>query len=42
LTKEYIELYRLNSSYITAYCNKRDEQRTFRFDRIGEIEILDI
>jgi len=42
LTKEHIELYRLNSSYITAYCNKRDEQRTFRFDRIGEIEILDL
>lgn len=42
LTKEHIELYRLNSSYITAYCNKRDEQRTFRFDRIGEVEILDL
>lgn len=30
------------SNYIKAYCNKREEQRTFRFDRISEIEILDI
>lgn len=42
LTQEQIEAYNLNSKYITAYCNKRDEQRTFRFDRIGEIEILNI
>ncbi len=42
LTKEQIENYRLNKNYITAYCNKREEQRTFKFDRIGEIEILDI
>lgn len=42
LTDEHIEAYRLNSNYLTAYCNKREEQRTFRFDRIGEIEILDI
>lgn len=42
LTSEHIEAYRLNSNYLTAYCNKRNEQRTFRFDRIGEIEILDL
>lgn len=42
LAQEHIEAYNLNSNYITAYCNKREEQRTFRFDRIGEIEILNI
>ena len=31
-----------NERYITAYCNKRGEERMFRFDRIGEIEILDL
>lgn len=42
LSSEHISAYRLDDNYITAYCNKREEQRTFRFDRIGEIEILDI
>ncbi|MBG6186423.1 WYL domain-containing protein [Flavobacterium sp. CAN_S2] len=42
LSEDHIEAYRLNSNYLTAYCNKREEQRTFRFDRIGEIEILDL
>ena len=42
LDEEHIEAYRLNSNYLTAYCHKREEQRTFRFDRIGEVEILDI
>jgi hypothetical protein len=42
LAEEHIMAYNLNCNYITAYCNKRNEQRTFRFDRIGEIEILDI
>lgn len=42
LTSEHIENYRLNGNYLTAYCHKREEQRTFKFDRIGEIEILDI
>jgi hypothetical protein len=42
LSEEHIQSYRLNSNYLTAYCNKREEQRTFRFDRIGEIEILNI
>ena len=42
LAQEHIENYRLNNNYITAYCNKREEQRTFKFERIGEIEILDI
>lgn len=39
LARERIEAYNLNSNYITAYCNKREEQRAFRFDRIGQIEI---
>lgn len=42
LKQEHIEAYKLNTNYITAYCNKREAQRTFRFDRIGEIEILDL
>lgn len=42
LAQEHIENYRLDNNYITAYCNKREEQRTFKFERIGEIEILDI
>jgi len=31
-----------NERHITAYCNMREEDRMFRFDRISEIEILDI
>lgn len=27
---------------ITAYCNKREEQCTFKFKRIDKIEILNI
>ncbi len=42
LAKEQINAYNLNSNHISAYCNKREEERTFRFDRIGEIEILDL
>jgi hypothetical protein len=42
LAEEHLTAYKLDSNYITAYCNKREEQRTFKFDRIGEIEVLDI
>ncbi len=42
LSEKEISHYRLDSNYVTAYCNRREEKRTFRFDRIGEIEILDI
>lgn len=42
LTEEHIMVYNINNNYITAFCNKRNEKRTFRFDRIGEIEILDL
>lgn len=43
LNEEHFAQYNLNSEdYITAFCHKRDEQRTFRFDRINELEILNI
>lgn len=29
-------------NYIKAYCYRRDAERTFRFDRISELEILDL
>ena len=32
----------LTPNGLSAYCNKTKAQRTFKFDRIGEIEILDI
>jgi hypothetical protein len=42
LSEETIASYELNQNHITAFCNKREEQRTFRIDRISTIEILDI
>ena len=42
LDQKHLTAYNLDGNYITTYCNKREEQRTFRFDRIGEIEILDL
>ncbi|RZJ34727.1 MAG: hypothetical protein EOO51_08345 [Flavobacterium sp.] len=42
LDEEQLRQYNLDENYITAYCNKREEQRTFRFDRISEIAILDL
>lgn len=42
LSEEHLNYYRLDENYINAYCHKREEKRTFKFDRIGEIEILDI
>ena len=43
LSEEHYNQYHLNSDdYITAFCHKREEQRTFRFDRINELEILNI
>lgn len=29
-------------NYIKAYCHKRETERTFRFDRINELELLDL
>lgn len=43
LDPEHIEQYNLTSEgYITAYCHKREAKRTFRFDRINELEILNV
>jgi len=42
LSEEHLNQYRLNENYINAYCHKREEKRTFKFDRIGEIEVLDL
>jgi hypothetical protein len=42
LEKEHIAAYRLNQNHITAYCHKREEKRTFRMDRINQLEILDL
>ena len=42
LEQEHIDYYRLNDNSITAYCNKHEEKRAFKFERIGELEILDL
>lgn len=42
LDQKHINQYNLNEEHINAFCNKREKQVTFRFDRISEIEILDI
>ncbi|KOH42953.1 hypothetical protein NC99_42600 [Sunxiuqinia dokdonensis] len=31
-----------NETHITSYCHRREAERMFRFDRIGELAILDI
>ncbi|MFY8069002.1 MAG: hypothetical protein ACOVMG_02800 [Flavobacterium sp.] len=42
LSPEHIESYRLDQNYVSGYCHTRNEIRTFKFNRIGKIEILDI
>jgi len=42
LEQDHIDRYNLDENYLTAYCNRREAQRTFRFDRISEIAILDL
>lgn len=45
LAEEHIEQYNLRNEeyeYLTAYCHKRDDKRTFRFDRISSIAILNM
>jgi predicted DNA-binding transcriptional regulator YafY len=42
LDQEHLAQYNLNENYITAYCNRREEQRTFKFDRISELAILNL
>lgn len=43
LEEEQINRYNLQGDlHINAFCNRDNIRKTFRFDRIGEIEILDI
>jgi hypothetical protein len=43
LNKEHIAKYNLNAEdYISAFCHKKEELRTFNFDRINELEIRNI
>ena len=42
LTDDHITYYNLNEHYITAYCHRREAQRTFKFNRISMLEILDL
>ena len=43
LSQEHITQFNLTEEeHITAYCHKSNELRTFRFDRINEMEILNI
>ena len=42
LSDEHIESYRLDENYVSGYCHTRNEVRTFKFNRIGKIEILDL
>ncbi len=42
-TSSDIRKYKLNDTdYIAGFCNKRDDLRTFKFNRINELEILNI
>ena len=42
LDEEIIRIYNLDDNYIAAYCNLRDDERVFNFNRIIEIAILNI
>lgn len=42
LSEEHIRSYNLDENYITGFCNTKEELRTFKFNRISRIEILDI
>lgn len=42
LSLDQINKYRLDNNYITGYCFKRKEQRTFKKSRIVEIALLDL
>lgn len=39
---EHIESYRLDENYVSGYCHTKEELRTFKFNRIERIEILDL
>jgi hypothetical protein len=42
LSAEEIFKYSIDENYVTGFCNLQDEQRTFKFQRIREIEVLKI
>jgi hypothetical protein len=42
LSAEEIFKYSIDENYVTGFCNLQDEQRTFKFQRIREIEVLNI
>jgi hypothetical protein len=42
LNEEHINRYSLNENHITAFCFRKDAKRTFRFDRISELAILNL
>ena len=42
LGERQILYYNLDENYIRSYCHRREAERTIKFDRIGEMEILDL
>ena len=40
-TTRIIEIYQLHTNAIIAFCNLRQEERTFRIDRISSAKLLD-
>ena len=42
LNADHISSYKIDENYITGFCHKRNEQRTFHLDRIDDLEILDL
>ena len=42
LDKEHINYYGLTADYITAFCHKRQEERTFKINRIQVLQILNL
>jgi uncharacterized protein YneF (UPF0154 family) len=42
LPQEDIEYYKLNSGYLTGFCFKRNANRTFKIERMDNLEILNL
>lgn len=43
LAEEHVNKYNLNNdTHLNAFCNRDDVRKTFRFDRINEIAVLNI
>jgi DNA polymerase III epsilon subunit-like protein len=40
LSKDDLELFQIDSNYITAFCSLRNEKRTFKITRIIEVEVI--